>query len=80
MGMVPDMILAIVGENSTISRIFGAIDSDESVNVEILTDAAGHALTDGSGNVLIGGLAVYALTDENGAALIDGSGNYLMAN
>ena len=77
--MIPSLNVAIVGKNSMISRVLAVDESSESVNVEILVDAAGHALTDQLGNVLISAAQLFALTDGTGAPLIDGSGNYLMS-
>lgn len=79
MTMTPEMTLAIVGEDSMISRIFGVGTSDESVNVEVLTEPDGTGLADAAdGFLLITNRQPFALIDGNGVALVDGSDNHLL--
>lgn len=77
--MIPEMTLAIVGDNSMISRIFAVGEDDESVNVQVITDDLGRGIIDDQGRLLVTHRRPKAIIDHLGRALVDNAGKYLVA-
>lgn len=77
--MINEINIAIVGENSLISRVF-QVGGEESIdNVELITDGQGRLITNGAGQFIKTHRKPKVLINGQGRPIVTGAGNYILA-
>ena len=77
--MINEINIAIVGENSIVSRVFqvGGVESIQ--NVELITNGAGRLITNGAGNYISTGRHPKVVINGQGRAITNGAGKLIVA-
>lgn len=77
--MLNEINIAIIGENSLVSRVF-QVGGEESIeNLELITDGQGRLITNSSGQFIRTGRSPKPIITKTGRPIITGDGNYILA-